>query len=216
MSSFKLTLDTLAPDVVFGEATGTTAGEFLRIPYVSNEPIEQARLRLPDGSYLAMGVAPDAFEVLLPHDANAGWAGVEVRDDVWNARLYAAVVQLQGVPLPPPPSIEPAGGLPRPARRRRPAPEPTRRVRRRAVYALQTRATASSHIRRYVEIPVLRTAATSGAQLESVRLAAVTRICAVRVDGSRRSAVRVGRSAEVRRRDDDSLLLLLFGISVVD
>lgn len=213
-SSFVLRLDTTAPAVAFGEPTGTTAGELLRIPYVADEPLERARLRLPDGRYVAMGVAGDVLEVLLPPDTNEGWAGIEVRDEVWNERLYAAVVRLQGIPLAPPPDR--VGGLPRPARRRVRAPEPRRVVSRRAVYDLRSSASSAMYGRRYVGIPVLRKVLDLQAQLESVRVPAVTRISVARVDTRRSTSVAVAReSVGVRRRDDEALLVLL-EIPVVD
>lgn len=110
-ASFVLTLDTTAPDVVFGGAGGTTAGELLQLEYVSSEPLEHAELRLRDGRTLAMSVGDGVLEVLLPADTPEGPVTLAAFDDVGNEAVYPALLVLAGVPYVPP---EPSPGPPPP------------------------------------------------------------------------------------------------------
>jgi hypothetical protein len=119
-------VDTEAPNVVFGPATGTTAGEFFQIQYTSDEPLAGAELILADGRSLTLAVRPGTLEVLLPPDTADGWAAIKVWDAAGNERTYPAVVFLTGLPVVPPVGPIPAGGRPRRAR-----PEPQRRLIRR-------------------------------------------------------------------------------------
>lgn len=109
-SSFTLVLDTRAPVVVFGAATGTTAGEFLRLPYVTDEPLAEATLRLSNGRVLDLAIGADELTVLLPPDAADGLATIRWRDDVGNADtalLYITGAIVEPPPVPPPSPIPP-------------------------------------------------------------------------------------------------------------
>jgi hypothetical protein len=109
----------VAFEVTFGEATGTTAGELLRLPYTSTEPLAAAQLILPDGRHLELTVGDGVLSVLLPPDTPYGWAAVHVVSELGSERTYPAVVLLQGFPVVVP--EQPPAGLPRrrvPARRR--------------------------------------------------------------------------------------------------
>lgn len=124
MSSwFQLTLDTHAPVVQWGEPTGTTAGELLRVPYTLNEPgVESATLTLADGRALAMSVLAGRLEVLLPPDAPDGIVTVRASlvDDVGNwAQAVPLSFPIGGTIVvpptePPPVPSRPAGLKPRP------------------------------------------------------------------------------------------------------
>lgn len=114
-------VDADAPNVVFGPAAGTAAGEFFQIQYASDEPLAGAELILADGRSLTLAVRPDSLEVLLPPDTADGWAAIKVWDAAGNERTYPAVVHLTGLPVVPP-VTPPVPVLPRPAqpeRRRR-------------------------------------------------------------------------------------------------
>lgn len=119
---FDLTLDTRAPAVTWDEPTGTTAGELLQLPYVSDEAIEDAWLILNGGQRLELTVLADRLEVLLPPDAQNGAATVHFRDDVWNEGTHT--VLLTGVVVAP----EETPGVPR-----GPGPSPDRSRRRRVL-----------------------------------------------------------------------------------
>lgn len=150
--------DTEAPHVEFGEATGTTAGEFLRIPYTSDEPLAAAELWLADDRHLELTVGLDELTVLLPPDAPAGAAGVWVADAAGNARLYPGVVVLQGIAPPPPPAPRPVPGRPWPAPRSR----VRRRIRTRSRVEVRDR---TSHRARahYLSIAIARSRSFGGA-----------------------------------------------------
>lgn len=94
MADFLLTLDTSAPLVDWQHATGTMAGEVLRIPYLSNETLASAVLTLPDARQLPMTVGALMVSVLLPADTPDGPADVLVVDDVGNQRTYAGIVTI--------------------------------------------------------------------------------------------------------------------------
>lgn len=216
-STFRLTLDTHAPSVVWGGASGTTAGELLRVAYVSDEPLEYAALILGDGRRLTLTVLPDHVEVLLPPDAPDGWAAIEVRDDVDNRRTYANVVQLAGIGQPPAPEVVSSPGFPgprsRPARARGPAaPEPRTVVLTSETRISTTSAVSTSTVVESAPAVSSTTASTaarrtisSGAEVATAVLIRVRRV--VTSDSGRR----LEREAIVRRRDspDTELLLLL-------
>jgi hypothetical protein len=215
-STFRLVLDTHAPSVVWGGASGTTAGELLRIGYVADEPLDTATLILADARRLPLAVLPDHVEVLLPPDAPDGQVSVEVIDDVGNARTYAAVAEISGTGQPPPvyapqPSPGfPAGGRRRPARR---GPE----VRTAVVTSTSTISTTSSaHFAAVDERTAAVSTATARAAfqrrlqgLSEVRTAVSSEMAA---DVTSDSGRRLEREALVRWRDSpdtEALLLLL-------
>lgn len=208
-SWFRLTLDTHAPQITWGAAAGTTAGELLRLPYTLDEPgIVSATLRLPDGRSLALTDTGTELQVLLPADTAAGnaTASVLVRDEVLNAATRTHVVTLQGVIVIPPPAPDqvprPAGGLPR--RRRPPA---TRTVTTTARLAARGRARVDAHAARYpaTAIPTSRSRVLgAGSTTSSVHAGARSRVIS-RPPVSRDSTRRLGTRARVIRRDGPSL-----------
>lgn len=117
-ASFNLALDTHAPQVTWGIATGVEPGETFAQPYTLNEPaIQSATIRLVDGRVLTMTVGGSELTVDLPLDSYAGNAKISavVRDDVWNQATVTRTVRLEGEILPPPldvPSAMPVGGIP--------------------------------------------------------------------------------------------------------
>lgn len=125
-ASFTLALDTHAPQVTWGEATGLGPGELLRVPFELDEPaMQSATVRLADGRVLTMVVSGSELQLELPTDTPAGDALVSavVRDDVWNQAAVTTTVRLEGLILPdePPPPVQPvAPGSPDPDRLRGP------------------------------------------------------------------------------------------------
>lgn len=94
--------------VTLGPATGTTAGELLRVAYTGR--IEAATLTLADGRVLAFTVEDRELVVLLPPDTPDGRAVVRAAGVELELLLTGTIVI---APQPP------AGGMPR---ARRPAP----------------------------------------------------------------------------------------------
>lgn len=207
-SAFLLELDTRAPEVELGEATGTTGGEFLRVPYTTNEPIERARLRTSDGRWFVMAVEADELTVQLPADTTQGWAALEIRDEVWNTRLVAQAVLLQGVPLPPtdqPIPVPSVGGLPA-------APAPAR-LRRVSLVGSRSRAVIGASKRSaYSRIGVASYAPRMSTELELGNSVGVRSGCATRTAQRTRSSVATGSSSTRRRRDDEAIVALILGL----
>lgn len=148
-ASLVLTLDTTAPEVTWGGASGASAGETLAVLYTATEPLAAAKLKLADGRVLDLEVQDLAVVVPLPAGTPAGPAAITVFDDVGNSRLYESVVVLEGVELPPPSTG--GGGLGtviiaphRPSKKKK-KKRPKRRV-----------------IERSIEIPVTTTLLTYG------------------------------------------------------
>lgn len=142
-SSFILRLDTAAPQITWGAATGTTAGELFRIAYTVDEPgVVSAGLELADGRVVTLTVHADRLEALLPADTPQGNATVRalVRDDVLNEATRTTVVSLTGgivEPEPTPTPVPHVGGM----------PQDRRRVDRQAVYDRSTAVARSrSHV----------------------------------------------------------------------
>lgn len=90
-----VTLDTTAPSVVFGNSSGTSAGSFFQIAYVSDEPVARAVLSI-GARQLLMTVLADRFTATLPADWPAGFVAVTVEDDLANDRRYDHVVEIDG------------------------------------------------------------------------------------------------------------------------
>jgi hypothetical protein len=101
-ASFDLTLDTRAPVVTWGAVGGATAGEMLTVLYSSDEPLDVARLWLPDGRRLDMTIEPDRLTLLLPADTPDGVSWIHAYDDVMNEAPRQAV-NISGVIVVPPP-----------------------------------------------------------------------------------------------------------------
>lgn len=101
-------LDSAAPVIAWGPATGLTAGELLQIAYEIDEPeVIGAELTLVGGTVLTMTVASDRLTVLLPYDAPAGLATISayVRDAAGNEAIRSTTVLIAGtiVVIPPAP-----------------------------------------------------------------------------------------------------------------
>lgn len=90
-----VTLDTTAPSVVFGNSSGTSAGSFFQIAYVSDEPIARAVLSI-GARQLVMTVLADRLTATLPADWPAGFVSITVEDDLANDRRYDHVVEIDG------------------------------------------------------------------------------------------------------------------------
>lgn len=212
-STFRLALDTHAPSVVWGGATGATAGELLRVPYVSDEPLARAVVILGDGRRLTASVLADHIEVNLPPDAPDGFVSVEVRDDVGNTRTYAAVTPIAGVVVIVAPEPPAAPGVPGP-RRPRTRREPEVRT---AVVTSETPvstmvAVVSSSVVDSEPAVSTSTATVSARSTISTRSESATAVSIrVRRVVTSDSGRRLEREALVRRRDspDTELLLLL-------
>lgn len=208
-----LRLDTTAPVVTWGGAGGTSAGQNLIVGYSLNEPSAvAARLVLADRT-LPATVFGDRVEVLLPPDAPAGLATVEldVLDDVGNAATRTHVVLLGGVAPPP---TEPVSSLPRPssrpARRRRQAPQ------RHEVRSAITTRSESSIVAHHATVGQIATRVSTYvlARAESPESAEVSRLVqrtltTVRHRAYAPSQVGVRATADRRRRDDPALIALL-------
>lgn len=215
-STFQLRLDTHAPSVVWGGSSGTTAGELLKVQYVSDEPLASAVLVLADARRLALTVLPDHVEVLLPPDAPDGPASIEVADNVANTRIYAAVVQISGTALPPPPVVVPASpGFPGSRRGTRTSPTPSRETR---VWTSTTGISSTSSVAFTATSEVTSAVSTTTASSSSTRtISAPSQVgtavsSALRADVTSDSGRRLEREAVVRRRDSpdtEALLLLL-------
>lgn len=88
-------LDTTAPTVVFGNVSGNSAGGFLQIAYVSDEPIASAIVSA-GARQLVMSVLADRVTVQLPADWPSGFVAIDVADDLDNSRRYPQVVEIEG------------------------------------------------------------------------------------------------------------------------
>lgn len=114
-SSFQLTLDTAAPQIVWGAVDGANVTETLTVQYIVDEPgVLSAELELADSRRIAMAVAPGQLSVVVPGDAPEGWGTViaVLRDDVWNTATAELPVYISGVLTPAPaapPSAPPQG-----------------------------------------------------------------------------------------------------------
>lgn len=221
---FNLTLDTHAPQVTWGEATGVGPGELLHVPFELDEPaMQSATIRLADGQVLTMAVVGSELQVELPLDTPDGNALISaiVRDDVWNQATVTSTVRLTGIILPPPPPPDQpvAPGHPSPDRLRGPA---RRLVQRRSA------ATASSSTTIRVQRRQRSTAGTSTVRrVDRIRRpappapmpvppgpVAVHRRAVAHFTSRRDVAVRSRRnspatltsSVTVRKRDDEALL----------
>lgn len=119
MARFLLTVDTTAPVVTWGEATGAVAGAGFSIPYTLDEPTAQiasATLTLADARELALTDNGSSLAVALPPDTPEGNATVtaNVTDDVGNTAQRTHVVYLTGaVVVPEEPTVTPASGRPK-------------------------------------------------------------------------------------------------------
>jgi hypothetical protein len=115
-------LDTSAPQVEFGEASGAEAGQFFTLPYTVDEPgVVRARVFPSEGSAVELTVESDRVEGLLPPSIVGGPATVrfDVEDEVGNATDYDfhfTIVSPVGPTIRPvQPSAPPRGtGAPRP------------------------------------------------------------------------------------------------------
>lgn len=99
----------------WGAVGGTTAGELLRVGYTITRPaVRGAQLQLADGRSLAMTVADDHLEVLLPADTPAGRALIvaELEDDAGVTATATLEVLLSGIPAPPQTPVPSPGGGP--------------------------------------------------------------------------------------------------------
>jgi hypothetical protein len=137
-ASLVLTLDTHAPQIVWGEPSGDEAGAELVVPYTIDEAgIVSAIVRLADDRELDMDVGPTALTVTLPADAPNGTTVVSalVRDAVLNEATRTLTFAIGGVVIPPAPP--PTGGMP---------DEPPRGPNRRFVH-VRSVAEASSRLR---------------------------------------------------------------------
>jgi hypothetical protein len=119
-SHFVLTLDTRAPVLTWGAATGTTAGELLQVGYSLDEPaLVSASIRFADGRTFALGDTGLTLEVLLPPDVPDGNATITalLRDDVLNETTETLVLYIASTVILPEPE-PPAPGFPARPRRR--------------------------------------------------------------------------------------------------
>lgn len=217
MTSFLLTIDTAAPVVTWGGTSGTTAGQKFVIGYSLDEPAAvAARVVLADARSLAATLFSNRIEVLLPADAPAGVATVQldVKDDVGNAATRTTTVLLSGAPAAPPPAppAQETTGFPRvPAPRQRPSPTPAPQrhegrvrvatsssssVTARLEHAAQVKTTVSTYVRARAQ------------SAESSRLGPRT-LTTVRVSASHTVQIGVRATSDWRRRDDPALLALL-------
>jgi hypothetical protein len=183
-ATFDLTLDTHAPQVTWGEPTGTEAGDELHVPYTIDEPaVVSASVHLADGRDLAMVVSGTELVVTLPADAPNGVTVVSafVRDDVLNEATRTLSFAIGGVVTPPaPPPL--SGGMPE-----APSRGPNRRlVRIRSVAEASTR---------------LRIRASHERLRSTVNVRSAIRI--------ERRVAEVRTAVTVRKRDDELPLLLL-------
>lgn len=120
-SSFVLELDTTAPSVSYGQATGAGPGQTLTVPYSSNEPIARAVLHLSTGD-LELDVSQATLSVALPADAAGGPADITAYDALGNGARAVGVVTISvEVPVVKPPVL---GGGWRPYRKQRLELEP--------------------------------------------------------------------------------------------
>ena len=209
-AGFQLVLDTTPPQVEWGPPAGTVAGELLRLPYTSDEPIAVAELHLADGRYLPMQVGPLELSVLLPPDAADGPAGVRVADDVGNSIEYPAVTRIAGVIVEPEPTV---GGLPSRARRR---PRPQRRTIRGAPATVS--ATSSARIRAHAVTEPTAARSQSAARVRSSLASSSTAaarsraVITARLQSASTASARDG-GAGVRRGDGQSIeALTLLGV----
>jgi hypothetical protein len=138
-ATFDLTLDSHAPQITWGDPTGTEAGDELHVPYTIDEPtVVSASVRLADSRELPMVVTGTELVVTLPADAPNGNTVVSalVRDDVLNEATRTLTFAIGGVVTPPAPPA-PTGGMPQ---------EPPRGPNRRLV-RIRSVAEASSRVK---------------------------------------------------------------------
>jgi hypothetical protein len=137
-------LDTTAPVVTWGDPTGAVLGEELHVPYVSDEDLAYAELRLTDGRVLVMAITPTELVVQLPDDTPEGLAVIGVTDDVGNEAQHQVAVS--GIIVVEPPYVPPTGLPHPPVVEPVPVTEAPSRVRASARYSVAATATDSSRL----------------------------------------------------------------------
>lgn len=218
MTSFLLTIDTAAPVVTWGGTSGTTAGQKLVVGYSLDEPAAvAARVVLVDARSLAATLFSNRIEVLLPADAPAGLATVQldVQDDVGNAATRTTTVLLSGAPAAPPPAppsqYETTPSFPRVPAPRRPSPTPAPQ-RHEGRVRVATRSSSSVKARRQdasqIETTVSTYVRARAQSAESSRLGPRT-LTTVRASASHTAKIGARATSDRRRRDDPVLLALL-------
>lgn len=231
-ASFPLTLDTHAPQVTWGDPTGTQPGEVLHVPYTLDEPgLLSATIKLRDGRELPMVVGASELTVEIPLDNVAGDAEVAaaVRDDVWNEATARMTVRLEGVVLPepsPPPEGSPVGGMGTDRRQ-----GPTRRlveIRSRARASSQRKIRIQGHVRSTAVARSARTIerrpadrpqpapvpspAPSRVTLRRYATAHASTSRVITVRATTRARATASSTRSIRRRDDELAALVVLDV----
>lgn len=201
---FHLLLDTTPPRVEFGDAGGTTAGEFFQIAYTSDEPLALATLIDAGRQRFVLAVGEDTLSVVLPPTTYDGWATIEWADDVGNADRQTAVVRITSAVVPPPVDVPPKpGGPPRPDKR-----PIRRRLTARSKITVSTRTRISEgarHLSRRQALTVVARTATRAQLHQEAHLTATSRT-SIRVRSQPTTAAIAATSeTAIRRRDDPTI-----------